>query len=284
MSLKGLGPGVREQAELQYVELVGRLYACEYLENEFEAIQDHRVLYGWNLLTQEVLIRLSEASLKLLHMLDSNRVAPRGHSLATLWERLPQRVKDEVQMERETSPDSDSSVSFGKYNTDDFQDVRYSAERRAGGQQMMFEHRRLYLDSLAVVSVARKWLGEITTWPWAGLLDVSLKDYQVIPLGGGRFDVWSDNPIHPMDWAGAIIEANDDKYIWTLCFGFTDKEGNKRGFRVESLYYPWPLKYLLADSVEDAVEKIHKAYEEPCPALTQAIELATREMPSGDAP
>ena len=55
----------RQQAELQFAEIVGRLNACEYLENGAEHIEDQKVLYGWGLLTQEVLIRLAEATLKL---------------------------------------------------------------------------------------------------------------------------------------------------------------------------------------------------------------------------
>ena len=76
MSQKQLSSRIRGKAQLQYAELIGRLYACERLEDEFESIKDHRVLYGWNLLAQEVLIRLSEASLKLLHMIHSDNDPP----------------------------------------------------------------------------------------------------------------------------------------------------------------------------------------------------------------
>ena len=277
MSQKQISSNIRQRAELQYAEIVGRLYACEHLENEFESIKDHRVLYGWNLLTQEVLIRLSEASLKLLHMIHSNNDPPRGHSLASLWGELPVEVQQDVLVRRREFPNGNVGVNFGEYDMDDFQDVRYSSERRIGGQTMRFEHRQLYLDSLAVTSLAGDWLGGIAAWPWAGLLDPSLEGYKIVPFGDGRFEVWTDNPIDPMDWAGAIIEPKDDKYIWTLYFGFTDKANNKRSCRLASLYYPWPMADLLSDSVAACVEKIHKAYEEPCPALLKVIEEAAQQ-------
>ena len=281
MSMKRVSSKIRDMAELQYAEIVGRLHACKHLENEFESIKDHRVLYGWNLLTQEVLMRLSEASLKLLHMIHSDNAPPRGHSLAFLWESLPAEVQDEVLVKRRNFPNGDNAVSFGKYDMDDFQDVRYSSERRVGGQTMRFEHRQLYMDSLAATSLAGDWLGGITAWPWAGLLDPSLEEYKIVPFGDGRFDVWTDNPIDPMDWAGAIIEPKDGKYIWTLYFGFTDRENNKKSYKLPSLYYPWPLADLLADSVADCVEKIHRAYKEPSDPLLKAIEEAVKQKSLG---
>ena len=277
MSQKQLSPKFRRMAELQYTEIVGRLHACEHLENEFESTKDHRVLYGWNLLTQEVLIRLAEASLKLLHVLHSNGEPPPGHSLASLWEKLPVAVQEGVLGKRRDLPNGENGVSFGEYDKDDFQDVRYSFERRVGGQTMQFEHRRLYLDSLAATCLATDWLGKITAWPWAGLLDPALAAYKIVPTGDGRFDVWTDNPIEPMDWAGAIIEPKDGKYIWTLYFGFTDRESNKRSYKLESLYYPWPIEDLFADSVSECAEKIHRAYQEPGPALLKAIEEAAEQ-------
>ena len=66
MSEKSVSREIRQMAELQHAETVGRIHACEYLETKMENITDPRVLYGWNLLTQEVLIRLAEASLKFL--------------------------------------------------------------------------------------------------------------------------------------------------------------------------------------------------------------------------
>ena len=142
---------------------------------------------------------------------------------------------------------------------------------------MSFEHRRLYLDSLAATSLAEDWLGEITAWPWAGLLDQALAEYKIVPIGDGRFDVWTDNPIEPMDWAGAIIEPKDDKYMWTLYFGFTDSKNNKKSFKLESLLYPWPIEDLLADSIAGCAEQIHRAYKEPSPALLKAIEEAAEQ-------
>lgn len=274
MSQRQLSPDIRKIAELQYAEIVGRLYACEHLENEFESIQDHRVLYGWNLLTQEVLIRVAEASLKLLHMLDSDSLPPRGHSLASLWNKLSSIAKEEVLAKHRNFANGEVEISFGEYDIDDFQDVRYSSQRLVGGQTMWFEHRRLYLDSLAATSLAKDWLGEITTWPWAGLLDPALAMYKIVPTGDGRFDVWTDSPIEPMDWAGAIIEPKDGKYIWTLYFGFTDSDNNRKGYELSSLHYLWPINELFTDSVSECVEQIHRAYQEPCPALMVAIEEA----------
>ena len=277
MSQRQLSPDIRQIAELQYAEIVGRLYACEHLENEFESIQDHRVLYGWNMLTQEVLIRVAEASLKLLHMLDTDSLPPRGHSLASLWNKLSSIAKEEVLAKHRNFANGEVEISFGEYDMDDFQDVRYSFERRAGGQTMSFEHRRLYLDSLAVTSLAKEWLGEIKVWPWAGLLDPALKDYKILPIRDGRFDVLADNPIEPMDWAGAIIEPKDGKYIWTLYFGFTDSNNNRRGYKLSSLAYLWATKELLTDSISECVEQIHRAYQEPCAPLRKALEEAAIE-------
>ena len=146
---------------------------------------------------------------------------------------------------------------------------------------MRFEHRQLYLDSLAATSLAVDWLGEIVAWPWGGLLDPALEKYKILPVGDGRFDVWADNPIEPMDWAGAITEPKDGKYIWTLYFGFTDREDNKRSFKLPSLCYQWPTEDLLADSVADCVEKIHRAYREPCRALLKAVQEAVEQKGLG---
>ena len=275
MSRKNVSPEVRQMAELQHAEIVGRIHACEHLETEMENITDPRVLYGWNMLTQEVLIRLAEASLKLLYMLCFDEKPPHGHNLATLWGRLPQEAQEEVQAKRLHFPEGDRGVSFPEYDMDDFQDVRYSFERRLGGQTMLFEPRRLYLDAFAARDVAEDWMGEITAWPWAGFVDLDLAGYEIVPIGNDRFDVRVKNPIKPMDWAGAIIEPKDDRFFWTLYCGFTNMEGEKRTYKIESLHYPWPIEDLLSDTVEGCAEKIHRAYQEPCPPLLMAIEEAT---------
>ena len=168
------GFGLRQMAELLHAEIVGRIHACERLETEIESITDPRVLYGWNMLTQEVLIRLAEASLKLLYMLCFDEEPPHGHSLAALWKKLPSEAQEEVQAKRRHFPNGDRGVSFPDYDMDDFQDVRYSFERRVGGQTMSFEPRRLYLDAFAARDAAEDWLGPITAWPWAGLVDLAL--------------------------------------------------------------------------------------------------------------
>ena len=274
MSKKLVSPRIRQMAELQHAEIVGRIHACESLETGMASITDPRVLYGWNFLTQEVLIRLAEASLKLLCMLHFDEDPPRGHSLAALWQKLPLDVKEEVQSKRLNFPNGENGVSFADYDMDDFQDVRYSFERRAGGQTMWFEPRQLYLDSFAARDVAEEWLGEVTAWPWAGFVDLALAGYKIIPTRDGKFDVWVSNPVKPMDWAGAIIEPKGEKYCWTLYCGFTDTLNKKRSYKIECLHYPWPVEYLLADSVEECAERIHRAYQEPCHALLTALEQA----------
>ena len=276
MTKKHVSPEIRQMAELQHAEIVGRIHACEHLETDMEHIADPRVVYGWNMLTQEVLMRLAEASLKLLYMLYFDDRPPRGHSLAVLWNELPKEAQQEVQAKRRNFPDGERGVSFCDYDLDDFQDVRYSFQRRAGGQTMWFEPRRLYLDSFAARDVAEGWLGEITAWPWAGFVDLALAGYEILPTREGKFEVRVANPIEPLDWAGATIEPKDGQYIWTLYCGFTDSEGEKRSFKIESLHYTWPIEYLLSKTVEECAEKIHRAYQEPCIPLLKVIEEATR--------
>ena len=274
MPQKQIPAEIRQIAELQHAEIIGRLYACEHLENGSESIEDPRVLYGWNMLTQEVLIRAAEASLKLIYLLHFNKQSKRGHSLINLWEQLPKSVQKEVEAKLRNYPSGERGVSFTEYDTDTFQNVRYSHERLIGGQTIQFELRRLYLDCLAIADVAKEWLGEVTTWPWAGIISPALAGYKILPIRDGRFEVIIDNPIEPMDWAGAIVEAKDGKYTWTLYFGFTEKAGKKRGYKVPSLLYPWPIEELFHDSVSECAEQIYRAYQEPCPALLQAIQGA----------
>lgn len=270
MPRKDISQENRQQAELQFAEIVGRLHACEHLEDALENIDDPRVLYGWNLLTQEVLIRLAEATLKLIFQIYFDDEPPHGHSLKGLWDKIPKDVQDEIAAKR------GRSVSFAEYDGGTFQDVRYSAERLKGGRTVGFITRQLYLDSLAATSVAEQWLGGVTTWPWAGTMDTSLAGYQVVPIDRERFEVWIDDPVEPMDWAGAIITAKDDLYIWTLYFGFVGKDGKRGGYELPAFAYPWPAQELFASSVAGCVEKIHKAYQEPSQALLDALQEARR--------
>ena len=260
----------RQQAELQFAEIVGRLNACEYLENGAEHIEDHKVLYGWGLLTQEVLIRLAEATLKLVYQLYFDDKPPHGHSLKALWDKIPTDAKQEIKDRR------GQALSFDKYDGGTFQDVRYSAERLQGGQTRSFQTRQLYLDSLAVTEVAEDWLGEVTTWPWSSIRDDSLSGYQILPITDNTFEVWVKEPIEPMDWAGAIITPREDNYFWTLYFGFTDRHGEKHGYELPCFTYPWPMTDIFATSVMECVEKIHRAYQEPSPPLLTALEEARR--------
>ena len=79
-----LNPEMRQMAYLLHAEVVGRLHACEHPENEVERITDHRVLYGWSLLTQEVLIRVAEATLKLLYLVHFGRPSKWGSQFSCL--------------------------------------------------------------------------------------------------------------------------------------------------------------------------------------------------------
>ena len=257
-------------AELLHAEVVGRLHACEKLEDETERIEDPRVLYGWSLLTQEVLIRLAEASLKLLYLIHFNRPSKRGHSLVDLWTQLP----EEVNAKRCDFPGGERGVSFEEYDMDDFQNVRYSYERHFTGPITTFETRRLFLDSFVATSLAEEWLGEIEAWPWAGTISTALTGYRISPIGDGRFDVLIDHPIEPMDWAGAIIEPTGEQYVWTLYCGFTDEAGKERSFQIPAPLYEWPIEELVADTVGECAEKVYRAYQEPCYALLKAIQEA----------
>ena len=39
---------------------------------------------------------------------------------------------------------------------------------------------------------------------------------EVREIGDGKYELFMDDPIEPMDWAGAIIEPVDSQYGWTL--------------------------------------------------------------------
>ena len=268
---KNISQQTRQQAEIQYAEIVGRLYACELLENETENIEDSKVLYGWAFLTQEVLIRLAEATLKLIYQIHFDKKPPRGHSLQSLWRQIPDEVRQDIEKKR------GQKLSFEEYDNNTFQDVRYSAERLRGGRTTSFRRRQLYLDSLTATAVAEDWLGEITTWPWAGVVDDELRGYQIIPLTNNTYEVWIKEPIEPLDWAGAKIIPKENYYVWTLYFGFTDQTGQRRGFELPSfIASSLPLDDLAAKSVIDCVQQIYKVYEEPEYPLLQALEEARR--------
>ena len=274
MAQKKLAPKIRLMADLLHAEITGRLHACEHLETQAEQIEDPRVLYGWNFLTQEVLIRLAEASLKLVYLLHFNKPSPKGHSLRDLWAQLPEPVQTEVKVKRRNFPGSERDVSFPEYNMEDFQDVRYSYERLVGGQTIRFEARRLFLDCLATNQLAEEWLGETAVWPWAGVVSSVLAGYKILPIDNGRFDILIDDPVGSMDWAGAIIQPKDGQYVWTLYCGYTDEAGKLRTFEVPGLLYQWPIEELFSDSVSACAEQVHRAFQEPCPALLQIIQLA----------
>ena len=267
---KNISKETRQQAELQFAEIVGRLHACEHLENGAEQIEGHKVLYGWHFLTQEVLIRLAEATLKMVYQIYFDDKPPYGHNLKNLWSKIPVDAKREIEDRR------GQALSFEEYDSGTFQNVRYSSERLKGGQTTSFQMRRLYLDSLAATEVAEDWLGEITTWPWAAISDEALAGYQILPMANDTFEVWVKEPIEPMDWAGAIITPRENIYSWTLYFGFTDLRGEKHGYELPCFTYAWPMVDLFATSVMECVDKIRRAYQEPSYALLTALEEARR--------
>ena len=199
MSQKPLSPKISQMAGSLHAEIVGRLHACEHLENEAERVDDPCVLYGWNLLTQEVLIRLAEASLKLLHLVHVNKPPKKVHGLADLWAQLPEEVHHAVEARRRCFTGGERGVSFTEYDMADFQNVRYSYGRLVRGQTLSFETRRLFLDSFATRNLAEEWLGEIRVRPWAGMISSALAGYKIIPIENGKFDILIEDPIEPMD-------------------------------------------------------------------------------------
>ena len=272
-----LDPRMKRMAELLHAEVTGRLHACEHLESEFERIRDPRVLYGWSLLTQEVLIRLAEATLKLLHLIHFGRPAKWGHGLGKLWAQLPKSVQDRVNARRRDFPGGESGVSFMLYDEKDFKDVRYSYEADVSGKMRTFEIRRLFLDSYAAAELADEWLGDIPVWPYAGLVNIDLTGLRILPLKEGRFEVILDEPVEAMDWAGATIEPKGDCYVWTLYCGYVGRSGEACSFEIPSLLYPWPIQDLLSSSVDECIEMVCRAYAEPCHTLLMAIDKAKAE-------
>ena len=171
-------------------------------------------------------------------------------------------------------PGGDFGVSFLLYDENVFKAVRYSYESDVSGTTRTFETRRLFLDALAASELAQEWLGNISVWPFAGLVKADLKGIKILPLKEGRFDVLFDEPIEFMDWAGAVIEPRGDRYVWTLYCGYVNRLDEPQSFEIPSLLYPWPIQELLADSVEECIEMICRAYAEPCGTLLAAIEEA----------
>lgn len=93
---------------------------------------------------------------------------------------------------------------------------------------------------------------------------------EVRKIGDGKYELFMDDPIEPMDWAGAIIETVDSQYGWTLYWGYTDRTGRKRSFQLPGLAYPDPL----ADTIEECVEKIKNAFDNPAHLLAISVEEA----------
>ena len=151
---KDMTDSVRYQSQLMYAELCGKLYACEFLEDQEEKLEDHRALYGWNFFTQEGLVRTAELALKLLYFIHVGRRQEKGHDLSVLWRKLPKNAKNEVNAERLAFPGGENGVRFQDYDDEKFRLSRYSHEKLGAGETVQFAHRQLYLDILSVASVA----------------------------------------------------------------------------------------------------------------------------------
>lgn len=268
----------RRIAENLFADILGRLAACSDLYLSYSRQQDQRMLYGYAMLMNESLLRSAELALKLIHLLSANSRWPKGHDLRELWRKLPQTVKDSIDKKRETQGEP---FSFEDYTTEDFEKARYMWEI-PDGQNSGYEPKRLYDDTEAALSWAYDQLGSIRIWPWAGSLNVRLAGYKVTPLANGTYEVVIDTPVSPLDWAGAIIHPMSSKeeeklsYGWELSFGYTGSDGQKHQRRMSCAALPLPLTETIKDSVEDCVEEIDRAYNNPGGALAKAL-LEARE-------
>ena len=102
---------------------------------------------------------------------------------------------------------------------------------------------------------------------------------EVREIGDGKYELFMDDPIEPMDWAGAIIEPVDSQYGWTLYWGYTDGEGEKHSFKLPGLVYPDPL----ADTVEECIEKVKSAFDNPAqPLAVSVMEARARKRGNSD--
>ena len=90
---------------------------------------------------------------------------------------------------------------------------------------------------------------------------------EVREIRDGRYEFFLDKPIEPMNWAGAIIEPVGSQYGWTLYWGYTDRNGEKHSSKLPGLAYSDPL----ADTVEECVEKVKSAFENPAGPLAASI-------------
>ena len=277
ISRKDMTDSVRYQSQLMYAELCGKLYACEFLEDQAEKLEDHRALYGWTFFTQESLVRTAELALKLLYFIHVGRRQEKGHDLSVLWRKLPKKAKEEVNAARSTFPDGENGVSFQDYDDEKFRLSRYSYEKLEAGETVQFAHRQLYLDILSVASVAGGLIGEIRVWPWSGIREKDLQGYKVVPVNEDVFDVYIDGTIEPFDWEGAIIKTvpRNGKYYWTLYWFYTNKYGKKCSFELPALAVcGWTAEELTQDTIEGCLQQIHQARQNPGTVMLKAIEEA----------
>ena len=277
VSRKDMTDSVRYQIQLMYAELCGKLYACEFLEDQEEKLEDHRALYGWNFFTQEGLVRTAELALKLLYFIHVGKRQGKGHDLSVLWLKLPKRAKEEVNAERLAFPGGENGVSLQDYDDEKFRLSRYSHEKLEAGETVSFAHRQLYLDILSVASVTGGLIGEIKVWPWSGIMEKDLQGYKVVPVNEDVFDVYIDDAIEPFDWEGAIIKTDpsNGKYYWTLYWFYADKYGEKCSFKIPALAVcDWTSAELTQDTIEGCLQQIHQARQNPGIVMLKAIEAA----------
>lgn len=278
LTVKVISNKTRHEAEIMLAAIVGRGEALDVLMKNGDELQYQKMTYGFNLSVQELAIRFGESCLKLLLHIERDGEETRGHALSELWEKVPSYAKEYLQR------DHGRQLCFGDYDTGSFQWVRYPSEYMADGKTIRFEPERIYADSIAVMSLATRWMSAdgrtdvISVWPWSGKFRQELGNYRVMPTKEDKYDVILDEPIEPMDWAGAIIETKEGQYFWTLYFGFTSADGQKKSYKLPSvLCEKWKINELAFRSVEECVEQIHAEYSNPGIALQEAIDQAYYE-------
>ena len=278
LTLKVISNKTRHEAEIMLAAIVGRAEALDVLMKNADELQDQKMTYGFNLSVQELAIRFGESCLKLLLHLERDGEETRGHSLSELWERVPSYAKGYLQ------GNHGRQLCFGDYDTGSFQRVRYPSEYMSDGKTIRFEPERIYEDSIEAMSLAIRWMSAdgrmdvISVWPWSGKFRQELMNYRVMPTKDDKYDVKLDEPIEPMDWAGAIIETKEGQYFWTLYFGFTSGDGQKKSYELPSVVCAkWKINELALRSVEECVEQIHSEYSNPGIALQEAINQAYSE-------
>ena len=161
-------PKILEMARLSYSEIEGRLLACDILMEQTMTIDDPEMQYGLTTATQELLLRTGEASLKMLFMLEFDKEPDRDHDLKQLWERLSPEMRREFDKEYQEISPFPEGAKFNAYNKKDFQRARYPYEYITKGEKVALELPQVTLECYAALSIARRWLGDTSTWAWVG--------------------------------------------------------------------------------------------------------------------